>query len=173
MRKLKKLLFNEKGFSLVEVLVVVALLGMILAGILSFYLFGMRSWRDGTNQMDLQQNTRIGMEKMTRELRWAQKLTNMNELVDTEGASYVAFKVPKDELIYVFRRYGSELVMETYQEPYMGQQTGWESHVKVASHITELKFRWNDNEGLLIQITASTGGREVTLQSAIFPRNML
>lgn len=171
MRRLQKLLINEKGFSLVEVLVVVALLGMILAGIFSFYLFGIRSWREGVNQMDLQQNARIGMEKMTGELRWAAELKNMNELV--EGASRVAFKLPQNNLVYVFRRYGNELVMETYKEPYGGQQTGWHSHVKVASHITALEFRWDDTKGLVIQLTASAGGREVTLQSAIFPRNML
>lgn len=172
MKKLQQLQWREEGFFLIEVLVVTALLGVVLSGIFGFYLFGVRGWREGTNQIDLQQNARIGMERMVQELQWVRALVNMDELGGSEGAPRVAFKLPGDDLVYVFRRYGNELVMETYTEPYGGQQTGWESHVKVASHITALKVRWDGVNGLAIRLTAAAGEREVTLQSAVFPRNM-
>lgn len=64
-----KLISNKKGFSLIEMMVVVVILGLIILGLVTFFTGGVRSWITGQNQLSAQRNARQAMDIMVREIR--------------------------------------------------------------------------------------------------------
>jgi prepilin-type N-terminal cleavage/methylation domain-containing protein len=64
-----KLISNKKGFSLIEMMVVVGILGLIVLGLVTFFTGGARSWISGQSQLEAQRNARQAMDIMVREIR--------------------------------------------------------------------------------------------------------
>ena len=62
---------NERGFTLTEMLVVCAILGIVMAGVLSILVVGQQSATATSNKVDAQANARIGIERMIEEIREA------------------------------------------------------------------------------------------------------
>ena len=62
---------GDAGFSLVELLVVVAVLGLVMAGALGLLESGMRTYALGAARTEAQQAARVGLERMAKELRQA------------------------------------------------------------------------------------------------------
>ena len=73
MERKKKLIYtffrkNQKGFSLIEMMVVVAILGLIVLGLVTFFTGGAKSWVAGQSQLEAQRNARQAMDRMGREI---------------------------------------------------------------------------------------------------------
>lgn len=66
----------EKGFTLAELLVAFAVLGLALASVVTIHESGVRAYLTGSNRVEVQQNARVALERMAREIREAQALTN-------------------------------------------------------------------------------------------------
>lgn len=66
----------QKGFTLAELLVGLAVLGLALAGLATVHESGLRAYVYGSNRVEVQQNARVALERMAREIREAQALTN-------------------------------------------------------------------------------------------------
>ncbi len=62
---------NERGFSLAGLLVVVAVLGLILAGVTALQQQGQLAYIMGSNRVEAQQNARVAVTLMSREIREA------------------------------------------------------------------------------------------------------
>lgn len=62
---------NQKGFSLIEMMVAVAVLGVIVLGLVTFFTGGTKSWVSGQYQLTAQRNARQAMDRMVREIREA------------------------------------------------------------------------------------------------------
>jgi prepilin-type N-terminal cleavage/methylation domain-containing protein len=62
---------NQKGFSLIEMMVVVVVLGIIVLGLVTFFTGGTKSWVSGQYQLTAQRNARQAMDRMVREIREA------------------------------------------------------------------------------------------------------
>ena len=62
---------NQKGFSLIEMMVVVVILGLIVLGLVTFFTGGTKSWVAGQYQLAAQRNARQAMDRMVREIREA------------------------------------------------------------------------------------------------------
>lgn len=60
---------NKKGFSLIELMVVVVVLSLVILGLVVFFTGGARSWISGQNQLSAQRNARQAMDRMVREIR--------------------------------------------------------------------------------------------------------
>lgn len=60
---------NQIGFSLIEMLVVVVILGLIVLGLVTFFTGGTKSWVAGQSQLTAQRNARQAMDRMVREIR--------------------------------------------------------------------------------------------------------
>ena len=72
MMNLLKMLFfkkNNKGFSLIELMVVLALLSIIILGLVTFFSGGVRSWISGDSQLRSQREARQAMDIMVKEIR--------------------------------------------------------------------------------------------------------
>jgi len=61
--------YNQKGFSLIEMMVVVVILGLIVLGLVTFFTGGTKSWVAGQSQLEAQRNARQAMDRMVREIR--------------------------------------------------------------------------------------------------------
>lgn len=70
MRTLRRI-FNQRGFTLAELLVVTALVGLVMAGVLSLLMSSNQSYQRGTNQVEAQQAARVAMARMAQEIREA------------------------------------------------------------------------------------------------------
>lgn len=71
-----KLISNKKGFSLIEMMVVVVILGLIVLGLVTFFTGGARSWISGQSQLEAQRNGRQAMDIMVREIRESKSIDN-------------------------------------------------------------------------------------------------
>ena len=62
---------DERGFSLPELLVVCALLGTVMAGVLTLVMSGQQSATITMNKVDAQSNARMGIDRLIEEIREA------------------------------------------------------------------------------------------------------
>ena len=62
---------NARGFTLAELLAAMAVVGLLMAGVVSVLAAGLASYRLGSARVDLQQGLRGALERMGRELREA------------------------------------------------------------------------------------------------------
>jgi prepilin-type N-terminal cleavage/methylation domain-containing protein len=65
----------QDGFTLIELLVVLVILGVVLAGSTVLFTSGLTSQKDQTNRTQAQQDARLGLDKLRREIRCASDLT--------------------------------------------------------------------------------------------------
>ncbi|HEV2053650.1 MAG TPA: prepilin-type N-terminal cleavage/methylation domain-containing protein, partial [Methylomirabilota bacterium] len=73
---------DQRGFTLGELLVVIAILGLMLAGLLTVQMAGQQSYLIGSHRVEAQQNGRIALELMVRELRSATVVTAIPSATD-------------------------------------------------------------------------------------------
>ena len=69
MNPLLRMLRGERGFTMTELLVVCALMGIVMAGVLSLLLVGQQSAATTMAKQDAQQNARMSLERMIQEIR--------------------------------------------------------------------------------------------------------
>lgn len=74
--KLKKQFKISFGFSLIELMVVVAILALIILGLVSLFSGGVHSYISGNAQLEAQRNARQAMDRMVRELRHGKRVTS-------------------------------------------------------------------------------------------------
>lgn len=60
---------NQKGFSLIEMMVALGILSLIIIGLVTFFSGGTRAWVTGQYQLEAQRNARFSMDRMVKEIR--------------------------------------------------------------------------------------------------------
>ena len=63
--------FGQRGFTMVELLLATALLGLVMAGLLSLLTASQSAYARGSNTIDAQQNARVALDRMANEIREA------------------------------------------------------------------------------------------------------
>jgi prepilin-type N-terminal cleavage/methylation domain-containing protein len=66
---------NQRGFTLAELLVALAVVGLVMAGVFVVQRGGQEAYLLGSNRVETQQNARVALDLMTRELRSALSIT--------------------------------------------------------------------------------------------------
>ena len=67
---------NHRGFSLIELMVVVTILSIMVLGLVTFFSGGARSWISGQSQLKAQREARMVMDSMVKEIREGKKVEN-------------------------------------------------------------------------------------------------
>jgi prepilin-type N-terminal cleavage/methylation domain-containing protein len=67
----RRLLREESGFTLVEVLVTMTIMIVVLSALYGIFDMGLRTFSFGNNKVEAVENARLGLEKMEREIRAA------------------------------------------------------------------------------------------------------
>lgn len=79
---------TQKGMTIIELMVTMAILSVIILGLVVFFSGGVRSWITGQYQLEAQRNARQAMESMVREIRHG-------ETVDISSTpTSILFKTP-------------------------------------------------------------------------------
>ncbi|NLA27496.1 MAG: prepilin-type N-terminal cleavage/methylation domain-containing protein [Firmicutes bacterium] len=156
---------EESGLTLIELLLALALLCLAAAAISGIYYSGVRAWQGSIERMDCQQNARVAVDFIDRELRFADWV-----MVPQESGSEIRYKLKgdfkHDESQYYrrFRLQGDQLLLE-------------KKHNKVSCNVValglrELHFSLDPSGNVNISITAGGAGSTVTMQSSVCPRNL-
>jgi prepilin-type N-terminal cleavage/methylation domain-containing protein len=77
-----QLAHDQRGFTLTELLVVIAILALSLAGLVTVQMQGQQSYLIGAHRVEAQQNGRVALELMVRELRSATTVTAIPSATD-------------------------------------------------------------------------------------------
>jgi prepilin-type N-terminal cleavage/methylation domain-containing protein len=72
--------FNKDGFTLIEIMVVVAILSFIIIGTVSFFSGGVRSWISGQYQLKAQREARMRLDQMVKEIREGDIFDNASDV---------------------------------------------------------------------------------------------
>jgi len=78
MTRIRFSLRDQRGFTLAELLVVTAVIGIVMSGIFVIHREGQEAYLLGSNRVESQQNARVALDLMTRELRSAKSITTIS-----------------------------------------------------------------------------------------------
>jgi len=78
---------SQKGFSLIEMMVVVVILGLIVLGLVTFFTGGTKSWVAGQSQLKAQREARQAIDRMVREIRHS-------ELINSGASTSITASIP-------------------------------------------------------------------------------
>lgn len=74
----EQILHDERGFTLVEMLVTMVMMLVVMSAIYSIFDMGLRVFSYGNNKVEATENARVGLEKMAREIRAAYPVDKAN-----------------------------------------------------------------------------------------------
>lgn len=90
---------RQNGFTMIEMLVSMAILTVIMTGMLSFLFGTSRNWQSTQDTANAVDNARIGLNRMTREIRQASRVT----AADSASVTFVAnFGSGEETITYRF-----------------------------------------------------------------------
>ncbi len=156
---------EERGLTLIELLLALALAGLVAAAIGGIYYTAVRAWQRNVEMMDCRQNVRIAVDYIDRELRFADWVTIPQE---NEIRYKLKGDLEHDNLHYYrrFRLQGEQLLVEEIRN-----KKNYSYNV-VAMGLQELHFSLDPRGNVYIAITAGETGGTVTMQSSVCPRNV-
>jgi prepilin-type N-terminal cleavage/methylation domain-containing protein len=70
---------TQKGMTLIELMITLAILSVIILGLVVFFTGGVRSWITGQSQLEAQRNARQAMESMVREIRHGESIVGNSD----------------------------------------------------------------------------------------------
>ena len=128
-----------KSFTLVEILVAVVIFGLVIAGLIMILNSGFLAYNTDSCLLGLQQNARVAMDRMVRELREGLPGTIIN------GGNQITFNTPNENGIRYYYDAINNRIMREYPAG---------TNTILANNITNLNFPPLIGSLLEIQITA-------------------
>lgn len=61
-----RFIYDRGGFTLIEILIAITIMGLVVGGAISVYLMSITAWKEGSVQIALQRKGSLAMEKMVR-----------------------------------------------------------------------------------------------------------
>ncbi|OPY77548.1 MAG: hypothetical protein A4E65_02703 [Syntrophorhabdus sp. PtaU1.Bin153] len=160
---------NKKGFTLIEIVVVIVVLSILAGFTFAFVEYAIRTYLIGNKQTTLHQEASYIMERITRELR------DMGEPVTwTNGTTY--------DILQFSKRHGTPLDSYTdvtfFREASTGilyRRTGGVSR-PIGQNITQFVVTKTSSSAcdrsVTVQITLTDGDQAIVLGSTVAPKNL-
>jgi prepilin-type N-terminal cleavage/methylation domain-containing protein len=99
MKSLRALLRSQAGYTLAEMLVTAAVIGIVMAGLLSLIQSGSQMWVVGANRSEAQQSARLVLHRMAEEIRvggWDPKNTALFPAIQALAPPNTGFVISND-----------------------------------------------------------------------------
>lgn len=154
---------TQHGFTLLELLVSSAIFGIVLVGIYTAYSASHTTTVRGENRAELQQNARVGMEMMVREIRMAgydpsdaitSQSTTPIEVADANSICFLADVDGDDTTDRVrYRLQGTQLIRESAAWNVVVVCTALAGGSQLADEVNALAFTYVDATGATIPLT--------------------
>lgn len=176
---MRRVFRDQGGFSLAELLVVTAVLGLVMVAVISIQQKGQESYIYGANRIEAQQNARVALDRMTRELRSALSivaLTSTDVTFVNQENSQVQYQFSGTNLNRISAS-GTETIIGGVLDVSMTYYKVWDPDDTKRVQTTGP----SEVTVILVQLTAKTedaaakdslGDRRVQLESAIRLRNV-
>lgn len=161
-----KLLKNQKGMTLLELLLVILMLNILLGCIYAIYSIALASWEVGVVRCEIIPQSRIALEKMSRELTSA-KEGSIEVLFPLLPSPYLQFSTLEDKT-YRYYFYDDKLLEANISEgddPEKGEGT-----ILISGITTPTLFTFDGNMITIILI-AVKDKELISLETKIQPRN--
>jgi prepilin-type N-terminal cleavage/methylation domain-containing protein len=84
--------FNNKGFTIPEVLIVITISALIVVTIASIIVYSQKSYLQSGNSAEIAQNARVILERMSREIRQAVKISTQLPVSNVNPANEIQFQ---------------------------------------------------------------------------------
>ena len=145
---------DQQGFTLVEMLVAAVVLLLVLSVANALFYESVVSWRSGEARMDVREGLRLGLDRMSRELRTAQRVTDMQ-------SDSIEFMVVKDDGTEISVQYyvnlSQELVRETDEEDLV-----------LVTGVDDLEFTYLEgNRVILVKLRGTAGDQTVEFTTRV------
>lgn len=190
MEKILEKIKNEKGISLVELVVAVAVFSLVVTVASGIFINAMKAQKEIMAKQSIADDLRYDADFMLKELRMAQANPSDATLTFSDGAGNPlnANTSPPSSVIYFFNSSGNNiaysLVGSNIMREDISNATGAQSISSGAVEITSLSFilnNWNLTKGapgaasplitVLITARAKSGvGGDIELQTSVSPR---
>ena len=100
---------NNKGFTLVEVIVVAVLLALLAVGLYSFFNLYLRETREATNYLKMQRQAEAFMDDVSREVRRSNRVMQMNPPDNPENSdTWTVVANPQQGNVLICYRYDDD-----------------------------------------------------------------
>lgn len=90
MNKVREVSSSEEGYTITELMVVVLILSLLLGAFYAFMFGGERATTDGREWLEMNQTARLAFERLSRELREADQILEVNLTPDSEKVKFQA-----------------------------------------------------------------------------------
>ena len=177
---MRRIVRDQRGFTLTELLVVTAVLGVVLGAVILIQQKGQEAYLMGSNRVETQQNARVALDLMTRELRSATAVTAIPSstsltFTDQTGAS-VQYQLSSGNLTRTAAGTATTLIggvrslAFTYYSAYNGQtNTGTTAATASAVKIVKVSLETGPEEAAG---AGSFADRRAKMESMVRLRNM-
>lgn len=153
---------SNKGFTLIEIIVVIVILSIVAAISINFLVSSLRVYTMTVNQKTLFDEGKLALEKMCRGIRDARSITGVT-------ASSITF-VRDDATAYDVA--GETIIFQLNAGTLQKVKASPVSTSTMASNVTTFAVTNATNE-ILLQLTLQlTSGENVTLQTKVYPKNL-
>ena len=170
---------RNDGFTLAELLVACAVITFVMAGLLVMLQSGQQSYLVGSNQVEAQQNVRVALERMIREIRGAgycpncsgtppfttiasQSTTGFTVQHDWDGSATISTSGTVTD--YAGTTRGEQVIYAVSGGALTRQEIGLDgSPVTLANGISSMTFTYQDDTGTVTATAADIRTIVVTL----------
>lgn len=185
---------NRKGFTLAEILVAATISVLVVGALYSMYLISAKAYKQSVSQAELTQNARISLERISRDLRQADRIVTLLPIDDTdqlnpppsqiqfrdghytEKIRYLIYSLENNNLHrkvvhYYFSSDPNIWVIWNAQDQYgnLPQQSVDEDAIK-ADKIDSLKFY--GEKVITIEIKVKANNQEYSFKTSVLGRNL-
>lgn len=82
---------SNKGFTLVEVVLAILLLGVVLTTVFTFFQFGNLTYRNDSEQYNLQKDARLDMDKIISDVQYADQIYIIEDIPTDDEKAYSTY----------------------------------------------------------------------------------